>query len=159
MLNRDLSKVIVLDDLEANMATHHDNWLRVPSFKVCFGNRPIFCCEFSHSFSNHKFQGDVNDRSLLSLLPFLQALVSTNPSDVRPILKRYQVNTKPRQSEIIFDVHFYFLGPRMSKTLAKRTNGSASSSRLSVAPQPPPRQRNRRHPCSRPRKAAGCGKD
>jgi hypothetical protein len=42
VLNRDLSKVIVLDDLGSNLVTHQENWLRVPSFKVCSTSASLF---------------------------------------------------------------------------------------------------------------------
>jgi TFIIF-interacting CTD phosphatase-like protein len=68
VLNRDLSKVIVLDDNGTNLKAQPDNWLRIKPF-----------------------QGDPNDRSLLTMIPLLQALANSSTADVRPVLKRYQV--------------------------------------------------------------------
>jgi TFIIF-interacting CTD phosphatase-like protein len=64
-LNRDLSKVVSLDTDEDHVSTHPDNAIIVP-----------------------KWKGDVRDKGLIDLIPFLECVFSTHarkfvcPADV-----------------------------------------------------------------------------
>ncbi|KRX00168.1 HAD-like domain [Pseudocohnilembus persalinus] len=65
-LNRDLSKVIVIDKNPEMLKYHTDNGIFLP-----------------------KFEGDQNDKELLRLLPFIQYLGSPQVKDVRKEISKY----------------------------------------------------------------------
>ncbi|KAJ3980142.1 HAD-like protein [Lentinula detonsa] len=71
-LNRDLSKVILLDTHPEHAATHPDNALIIPGWK-----------------------GDTKDNGLVAMIPFLESIAIYKPEDVRPILKAYQGQNIP----------------------------------------------------------------
>ncbi|KAK7026404.1 mitochondrial inner membrane protein required for protein import [Paramarasmius palmivorus] len=65
-LNRDLSKVILLDTEPSHAALHPENAIIVP-----------------------KWKGDPKDRGLVDMIPFLESIAIYKPPDVRPILQAY----------------------------------------------------------------------
>ncbi|KAF8554968.1 HAD-like protein [Imleria badia] len=66
-LNRDLSKVILLDTHEEHVSTHPEN-----------------------SIVLSKWTGTPGDKGLVAMIPFLESIAIYNPPDVRPILQAYQ---------------------------------------------------------------------
>lgn len=66
-LNRDLSRVIIVDDDEKGFTLHPHNGIAIKPFK-----------------------GDRSDRQLLELLPFLELIATTNVTDVREVIKSYE---------------------------------------------------------------------
>jgi len=66
-LNRDLSKVIMLDTDADHVSTHRENAVVLP-----------------------KWKGDPKDKGLVAIIPFLESIAIYNPPDVRPILKAYE---------------------------------------------------------------------
>jgi len=66
-LNRDLSKVVVLDTHPEHVQLHPENALIPP-----------------------KWDGNPRDTGLIALIPFLESIGIYKPPDVRPILKAYQ---------------------------------------------------------------------
>ncbi|ESK90564.1 mitochondrial import inner membrane translocase subunit tim50 [Moniliophthora roreri MCA 2997] len=71
-LNRDLSKVILLDTESSHAATHPENAIIIP-----------------------KWKGDSKDRGLVDMIPFLESIAIYKPPDVRPILEAYQGKNIP----------------------------------------------------------------
>ncbi|OCH93529.1 HAD-like protein [Obba rivulosa] len=65
-LNRDLSKVILLDCHPEHASSQPENAIIVP-----------------------KWNGDPKDRTLVALIPFLESIAIYKPADVRPILEAY----------------------------------------------------------------------
>eukprot|EP00732_Lithocolla_globosa_P001394 Lithocolla_globosa_v1_NODE_686_length_3437_cov_22.345062.p1 type:complete len:411 gc:universal NODE_686_length_3437_cov_22.345062:2073-3305(+) len=65
-LNRDLSKVIIMDDEATVVSLNSDNAIIVPSWKT-----------------------DPDDRYLFEIIPFLEMMSLSGIQDVRPILKQY----------------------------------------------------------------------
>lgn len=63
-LNRDLSKVILLDTDPDHCVTHPENSIVIP-----------------------KWKGTPGDRGLIAMIPFLESIAIYRPPDVRPILK------------------------------------------------------------------------
>ncbi|EIW80210.1 HAD-like protein [Coniophora puteana RWD-64-598 SS2] len=66
-LNRDLSKVILLDTHEEHVSTHPENAIVIP-----------------------KWTGESRDRGLVAMIPFLESIAIYKSPDVRPILTAYQ---------------------------------------------------------------------
>ncbi|KAF9234011.1 HAD-like domain-containing protein [Melanogaster broomeanus] len=66
-LNRDLSKVILLDTHEEHALTHPENAIVLP-----------------------KWTGNPGDKGLVAMIPFLESIGIYKPQDVRPILQAYQ---------------------------------------------------------------------
>jgi len=66
-LNRDLSKVVLLDTDPDHCVTHPENSIVVP-----------------------KWKGAPGDRGLVAMIPFLESVAIYRPPDVRPILKAFQ---------------------------------------------------------------------
>ncbi|EIN06633.1 HAD-like protein [Punctularia strigosozonata HHB-11173 SS5] len=66
-LNRDLSKVILVDTNPDFVKTHPENAIIVP-----------------------KWKGDPKDKGLIALIPFLESIGIYKPADVRPILEAYR---------------------------------------------------------------------
>ncbi|KAE9390737.1 NIF-domain-containing protein [Gymnopus androsaceus JB14] len=66
-LNRDLSKVVVVDTNPAHVATHPENAVIIP-----------------------KWKGDPKDNGLIAMIPFLESIAIYKPPDVRPILTAYE---------------------------------------------------------------------
>ncbi|THU98030.1 HAD-like protein [Dendrothele bispora CBS 962.96] len=73
-LNRDLSKVILLDTNSSHVATHPENAVILP-----------------------KWKGDPRDRGLVAIIPFLESIAIYKPQDVRPILTAYQGKDIPTE--------------------------------------------------------------
>ncbi|ORY98768.1 HAD-like domain-containing protein [Syncephalastrum racemosum] len=73
-LNRDLSKVIIMDSNPDAFSMQPENGIELKPFK-----------------------GDPNDNGLLSYIPFLEAVGMMNPDDVRPILKNFHGKDIPQQ--------------------------------------------------------------
>jgi len=71
-LNRDLSKVIMLDTDPDHVSTHPENAVVLP-----------------------KWNGDPKDKGLIAMIPFLESIAIYNPPDVRPILKAYEGKNVP----------------------------------------------------------------
>lgn len=65
-LNRDLSKVILLDTHPEHVETHPENSIVLP-----------------------KWKGDPKDKGLVAMIPFLESIAIYKPADVRPVLKAY----------------------------------------------------------------------
>ncbi|RKP26158.1 HAD-like domain-containing protein, partial [Syncephalis pseudoplumigaleata] len=65
-LNRDLSQVIIMDSNPDAYSLQPENAVAVPPWT-----------------------GDPNDRYLFDIIPFLQTIAETRPTDVRPILQAY----------------------------------------------------------------------
>ncbi|KAF8655081.1 hypothetical protein AX16_003246 [Volvariella volvacea WC 439] len=65
-LNRDLSKVIMLDTNPEHVSTHPEN-----------------------SIVLDKWKGDPRDNNLIAMIPFLESIGIYKPADVRPILQAY----------------------------------------------------------------------
>ncbi|KIK07744.1 hypothetical protein K443DRAFT_673009 [Laccaria amethystina LaAM-08-1] len=66
-LNRDLSKVIVLDTDAEHIGTHLENAIIIP-----------------------KWKGDPSDKGLVAMIPFLESISIYKPADLRPIIQAYQ---------------------------------------------------------------------
>ncbi|KAF9053838.1 HAD-like protein [Hymenopellis radicata] len=66
-LNRDLSKVVMIDTVPEHVSAQPENAVVVP-----------------------KWKGDSKDRGLVALIPFLESIAIYKPVDVRPILTAYQ---------------------------------------------------------------------
>jgi len=71
-LNRDLSKVILLDTHEEHISTHPENSILLP-----------------------KWTGTPGDKGLVAMIPFLESIGIYKPSDVRPILQAYHGKDVP----------------------------------------------------------------
>ncbi|KAF8058619.1 HAD-like protein [Lyophyllum atratum] len=71
-LNRDLSKVILLDTDPEHVATHPENAIILP-----------------------KWKGDSRDNGLIAMIPFLESIAIYHPPDVRPILDVYKDKNIP----------------------------------------------------------------
>jgi import inner membrane translocase subunit TIM50 len=71
-LNRDLSKVILLDTDPEHVETHPENAIVLP-----------------------KWKGDPKDKGLVAMIPFLESIAIYKPADVRPVLKAYQDKNIP----------------------------------------------------------------
>eukprot|EP00730_Choanoeca_flexa_P015373 TRINITY_DN7047_c0_g1_i1.p1 TRINITY_DN7047_c0_g1~~TRINITY_DN7047_c0_g1_i1.p1 ORF type:complete len:143 (+),score=29.24 TRINITY_DN7047_c0_g1_i1:384-812(+) len=67
LLNRDLSKVIVVDDNPKSLSKHRDNLIKVKPFV-----------------------GDGTDRELIDILPLIASIVQLRVGDVREVLSTYQ---------------------------------------------------------------------
>ncbi|PPQ88498.1 hypothetical protein CVT25_013169 [Psilocybe cyanescens] len=65
-LNRDLSKVVLIDTDPEHVVTHPENAVILP-----------------------KWKGDPKDKELIAMIPFLESIAIYKPADVRPILKAY----------------------------------------------------------------------
>lgn len=74
-LNRDLSKVIVIDWNEDNVKFHKENLLNLP-----------------------RWNGNDDDTTLVDLVSFLQTIAQTEVSDVREVLKYYSEFEDPLQT-------------------------------------------------------------
>jgi import inner membrane translocase subunit TIM50 len=66
-LNRDLSKVVLLDTHEEHTLTHPENAIVIP-----------------------KWTGNPGDKGLVAMIPFLESIGIYKPKDVRPILQAYK---------------------------------------------------------------------
>ncbi|KAJ7583261.1 import inner membrane translocase subunit tim-50 [Mycena floridula] len=75
-LNRDLSKVVVLDTVADHVRTHPENAIVVP-----------------------KWKGDPKDAGLISLIPFLESIAIYKPADVRPIMTCTEAEGKRKYVE------------------------------------------------------------
>ncbi|KAI9064763.1 NIF-domain-containing protein [Trametes sanguinea] len=71
-LNRDLSKVILLDTHPEHVAPNPENAIILP-----------------------KWTGDPKDRGLIAMIPFLESIAIFKTPDVRPVLKAYQGKNIP----------------------------------------------------------------
>ncbi|KAF9066553.1 HAD-like domain-containing protein [Rhodocollybia butyracea] len=71
-LNRDLSKVVLLDTNPDHVLTHPENAVIMP-----------------------KWTGDKKDNGLVAMIPFLESIAIYKPADVRPILTAYQGKNIP----------------------------------------------------------------
>ncbi|KAJ3822540.1 HAD-like protein [Lentinula raphanica] len=71
-LNRDLSKVILLDTHPEHVSTHPENALIIPAWK-----------------------GDSKDNGLVAMIPFLESIAIYKPADVRPIITTYHDKNIP----------------------------------------------------------------
>ncbi|KAF5374619.1 hypothetical protein D9615_008973 [Tricholomella constricta] len=71
-LNRDLSKVVMLDTNAEHVSTHPENAIIVP-----------------------KWNGDPKDNGLIAMIPFLESIAIYHPPDVRPILEAYRDKNVP----------------------------------------------------------------
>ncbi|KAJ4499768.1 HAD-like domain-containing protein [Lentinula lateritia] len=71
-LNRDLSKVILLDTHTEHAVTHPENAVIIPGWK-----------------------GDPKDNGLVAMIPFLESIAIYKPADVRPILTAYNGKNIP----------------------------------------------------------------
>lgn len=74
-LNRDLSKVIVIDWNQENVKFHKENLLHLP-----------------------RWNGNDDDTTLIDLVSFLQTIAQTEVSDVREVLKYYSEFENPLQT-------------------------------------------------------------
>ncbi|CAO3639126.1 unnamed protein product [Mucor hiemalis] len=66
-LNRDLSKVIIMDS-----------------------NPESFCLQPENGIALKPWKGEVKDQGLLEYIPFLEAVALTTPDDIRPVLKSFE---------------------------------------------------------------------
>ncbi|KAI8066568.1 HAD-like domain-containing protein [Gongronella butleri] len=73
-LNRDLSKVIVLDSNPKSFALQPENGIALKPWK-----------------------GEPDDHGLLDYIPFLEAIALTNPSDTRMVLKSFEGKSIPEE--------------------------------------------------------------
>ncbi|KAH6897955.1 import inner membrane translocase subunit tim-50 [Coprinopsis sp. MPI-PUGE-AT-0042] len=71
-LNRDPSKVIVLDTVPEHVCLQPENAIILP-----------------------KWKGDPKDKGLVAMIPFLESIGIYKPADVRPILQRYEGKNIP----------------------------------------------------------------
>jgi len=71
-LNRDLSKVILLDTHPEHVSAQPENAIIMP-----------------------KWTGDPKDKGLVAMIPFLESIGIYKPGDVRPILEKYQDKNIP----------------------------------------------------------------
>ena len=71
LLGRDLSKIIIIDDLAKNYKLQQDNGLPITSWK-----------------------GDINDTTLKDLIPILQKIVEDNVEDVKKIIVKIKNKLK-----------------------------------------------------------------
>ncbi|KAL5483075.1 TIM50_2 [Sanghuangporus weigelae] len=71
-LNRDLSKVVIIDTEPEHVSLQPENAIILP-----------------------KWKGDPTDKELIAMIPFLESIGIYKPPDVRPILKAYQGKNIP----------------------------------------------------------------
>lgn len=71
-MNRDLSKVILIDTVEAHAREQPENAIILP-----------------------KWKGDPKDKSLVALIPFLEYVAGMGIEDVRPVLKSFEGTNIP----------------------------------------------------------------
>jgi len=71
-LNRDLSKVVMIDTNPEHVSSHTENSIILP-----------------------KWKGEAGDRGLVALIPFLESIAIYKPQDVRPILNAYREKDIP----------------------------------------------------------------
>lgn len=98
-MNRDLSKVIVVDDNSSSFAKHKHNGIKVchpilvlflwHSFRLPFHHTPPPLFPFSTT-QVKPFKGDPADRELFDLLPFLQSMIELRVPDVREVIGSYE---------------------------------------------------------------------
>ncbi|GJQ11434.1 hypothetical protein GpartN1_g3225.t1 [Galdieria partita] len=96
-LNRDLARTIIIDDDANCFRLQPDNGIRVPAFT-----------------------GDVNDRYLLDLIPFLEYIVREDVLDVRPVIASYRG----------LDIPLEFAKRQQLRTQEKRWESKTSASAL-----------------------------
>ncbi|KAI8089748.1 HAD-like domain-containing protein [Halteromyces radiatus] len=73
-LNRDLSKVIIMDS-----------------------NPQAFSMQPENGVALKPWKGQANDHGLLDYIPFLEAVALTNPEDIRPVLKSFGDSSIPEE--------------------------------------------------------------
>ncbi|KAL1965872.1 hypothetical protein VTN77DRAFT_5005 [Rasamsonia byssochlamydoides] len=73
-LNRDLSKVILIDTVEAHAREQPENAIILP-----------------------KWKGDPKDKTLVALIPFLEYVAGMGIEDVRPVLKSFEGTNIPEE--------------------------------------------------------------
>ncbi|KAG0181677.1 mitochondrial inner membrane protein required for protein import [Apophysomyces sp. BC1034] len=73
-LNRDLSKVIIIDS-----------------------NPDAFSLQPENGITLNPWKGEANDNGLLSYIPFLEAIAFLQPDDVRPVLKHFKGKSIPEE--------------------------------------------------------------
>lgn len=71
-MNRDLSKVILIDTVEGHAKEQPENAIILP-----------------------KWKGDPKDKSLVALIPFLEYMAGMGIEDVRPVLKSFEGTSIP----------------------------------------------------------------
>ncbi|KAH8110508.1 HAD-like protein [Phellopilus nigrolimitatus] len=71
-LNRDLSKVIILDTVPEHVSMQPENAIVLP-----------------------KWKGESSDRGLVAMIPFLESIAIYKPQDIRPIVQAYQGKNIP----------------------------------------------------------------
>ncbi|KAI8384485.1 HAD-like domain-containing protein [Radiomyces spectabilis] len=119
-LNRDLSKVIIMDSNPEAFSLQPENGIPLTPWK-----------------------GTPNDTGLLAYIPFLEAVALTNPEDVRPVLKSFEGKNIPiewhKREEEMNERHRQQWYEEQAAKKTKRNLGSLFGS--AAAPQvegPPP---------------------
>ncbi|KAI9273709.1 HAD-like domain-containing protein [Sporodiniella umbellata] len=107
-LNRDLSKVIMMDS-----------------------NPESFCLQPENGIALKPWTGELKENSILEFIPFLEAIALTNPSDVRPVLKSFEGKHIPlewhKREEEMNRLHRLQWEEEQSKKKTKRNLGSLLS--------------------------------
>lgn len=108
-LNRDLSKVILIDTVPDHISAQPENSILLP-----------------------KWTGDARDRGLVGLIPFLESVGILQPQDVRPVLKAYEGKDIPAAyAQVEADYKKRFIDAWEKKHEGKRAPASASVGRVS----------------------------
>jgi import inner membrane translocase subunit TIM50 len=104
-LNRDLSKVIIMDSNPESFSLQQENGIALKPWK-----------------------GQLGDKGLLEYIPFLEAIALTNPDDVRPVLKSFEGKHIPlewaKREEEMNRMHRLQWEEEQSKKKTKRNLGS-----------------------------------
>lgn len=108
-LNRDLSKVILIDTHPEHISAQPENSILLP-----------------------KWTGDARDSGLIRLIPFLESVGIMQPQDIRPVLKAYEGKDIPEAyAKVEADHKRRFIEAWDKKHEGKRAPASASVGRVS----------------------------
>ncbi|KAG8980877.1 mitochondrial inner membrane protein required for protein import, partial [Tulasnella sp. 427] len=108
-LNRDLSKVILIDTDPEHVSAQPENAIVLP-----------------------KWKGDPRDRGLVALIPFLESIGIVQPGDVRQVLKAYEGKDIPAAyAQLEADHKKRFIEAWEKKHGGKHAAGSANVGRVS----------------------------
>ncbi|KIJ63478.1 hypothetical protein HYDPIDRAFT_175883 [Hydnomerulius pinastri MD-312] len=113
-LNRDLSKVILLDTHEEHTSTHPENAIVIP-----------------------KWTGNPGDSGLIAMIPFLESIGIYKPQDVRPILQAYSGKDVPVEyAKKELEARERHIAEWKTKSKGLSTGGFTLSSLFGVSSEP-----------------------
>ncbi|CEI87716.1 hypothetical protein G6F70_002662 [Rhizopus microsporus] len=128
-LNRDLSKVIIMDSNPESFSLQPENGIALKPWK-----------------------GKADDKGLLEYIPFLEAVALTNPPDVRPVLKSFEGTYIPvewaKREEEMNKLHRLQWEEEQAKKKTKRNLGSlltGGASNVTEGPPPTYLEQMRKH--------------